>query len=209
MRRQGLSQNAGVVVVLVGTVLGNFAVSTLLFISLPFLPQVASSRGQFTWMPGVWPTSCLAQLTRAWEPRLPREHTMTVSWPPAGVCWTSRLATATALCPTMTSCMQPAIWREHLLQGKLFFFFFTHWPMAFQCCHCPLDNEIPKGHWAAVKKFNQLDSWVSLSGVPDYFDRNKILSGYDLSHYQVPHCIKSFLLFCLICVYSSQFSILF
>ena len=48
-----------------------------------------------------------------------------------------------------------------------------------------------------------------LSGVPDYFDRNKILSGYDLSHYQVPHCIKSFLWFCLICVYSSQFSILF
>ena len=43
-----------------------------------------------------------------------------------------------------------------------------------------------------------------LSGVPDYFDRNTILSGYDLSHYQVPHCIKSFLLFCLICVYSSQ-----
>ena len=46
-----------------------------------------------------------------------------------------------------------------------------------------------------------------LSGVPDYFDRNKILSGYDLSHYQVPHCIR--VLFCLICVYSSQFSILF
>ena len=49
----------------------------------------------------------------------------------------------------------------------------------------------------------------SLSGVPDFFDRNKMLSVYDLSHYQVPHCIKSFLLFCLICVYSSQFSILF
>ena len=48
-----------------------------------------------------------------------------------------------------------------------------------------------------------------LSGVPDYFDRNKILSGCDLSHYQVPHCITSFLLFCLICVYSSQFSIYF
>ena len=31
-----------------------------------------------------------------------------------------------------------------------------------------------------------------LSGVPDYFDRNKILSGYDLSHYQVPHCIRVF-----------------
>ena len=52
-------------------------------------------------------------------------------------------------------------------------------------------------------------SHTLLSGVPDYFGRNKILSGYDLSHYQVPHCIKSFLLFCLICVYSSQFSILF
>ena len=34
--------------------------------------------------------------------------------------------------------------------------------------------------------------WCSLSGVPDYFDRNKILSGYDLSHYQVPHCIRVF-----------------
>ena len=35
----------------------------------------------------------------------------------------------------------------------------------------------------------------SLSGVPDYFDRNKILSGYDLSHYQVPHCIRVFFYF--------------
>ena len=33
-------------------------------------------------------------------------------------------------------------------------------------------------------------SW--LSGVPDFFDRNKILSGGDLSHYQVPHCIRIF-----------------
>ena len=56
---------------------------------------------------------------------------------------------------------------------------------------------------------SRLCNWLSLSGVPDYFDRNKILSGYDLSHYQVPQSIKSFLLFCLICVYSSQFSILF
>ena len=47
-----------------------------------------------------------------------------------------------------------------------------------------------------------------LSGVQDFFDRNKILSGGDLSHYQVPHCIRVFL-FCLICVYSSQFSLLF
>ena len=31
-----------------------------------------------------------------------------------------------------------------------------------------------------------------LAGVPDLFDRNKILSGGDLSHYQVPHCIRVF-----------------
>ena len=35
----------------------------------------------------------------------------------------------------------------------------------------------------------------SLSGVLDFFDRNKILSGYDLSHYQVPHCIRVFFYF--------------
>ena len=34
-----------------------------------------------------------------------------------------------------------------------------------------------------------------LSGVPDFFDRNKILSGGDLSHYQVPHCISVFFYF--------------
>ena len=36
---------------------------------------------------------------------------------------------------------------------------------------------------------------VSLSGVPDFFDRNKILSGYDLSHYQVYHSIRVFFYF--------------
>ena len=34
-----------------------------------------------------------------------------------------------------------------------------------------------------------------LSGVPDFFDRNKILNGGDLSHYQVPHCIRVFFYF--------------
>ena len=34
-----------------------------------------------------------------------------------------------------------------------------------------------------------------LSSVPDFFDRNKILSGGDLSHYQVPHCIRVFFYF--------------
>ena len=38
---------------------------------------------------------------------------------------------------------------------------------------------------------------ISLSGVLDFFDRNKILSGYDLSHYQVPHCIRVFFYFVL------------
>ena len=37
--------------------------------------------------------------------------------------------------------------------------------------------------------------FVSLSGVPDFFDRNKILSGGDLSHYEVPHCIRVFFYF--------------
>ena len=36
---------------------------------------------------------------------------------------------------------------------------------------------------------------VYLSGVPDFFDRKKISSGGDLSHYQVPHCIRVFFYF--------------
>ena len=34
-----------------------------------------------------------------------------------------------------------------------------------------------------------------LSGVPDLWDRNKILSGGDLSHYEVPHCFRVFFYF--------------
>ena len=34
-----------------------------------------------------------------------------------------------------------------------------------------------------------------LSGMPDLFDRNMILSGGDLSHYQVLHCIRVFFYF--------------
>ena len=33
-------------------------------------------------------------------------------------------------------------------------------------------------------------SLAYLSGVPDLFDHNKIFSGGDLSHYQVPRCIR-------------------
>ena len=40
--------------------------------------------------------------------------------------------------------------------------------------------------------FKKMHSKMLLSGVPDFLDRNKILSGGDLSHYQVPHCIRVF-----------------
>ena len=43
--------------------------------------------------------------------------------------------------------------------------------------------------------FKEMHLKVSLSGVPDFFDRNKILSGGDVSHYQVPHCIRVFFYF--------------
>ena len=58
-------------------------------------------------------------------------------------------------------------------------------------CHLPRGyrNKIRESLLPAVKiKF-------SLSGVPELFDRNKILSGGDLSHYQVPHCIRVFFYF--------------
>ena len=42
---------------------------------------------------------------------------------------------------------------------------------------------------------NETCKHILLSGVPDFFDRNKILSGGDLSHYQVPHCIIVFFYF--------------
>ena len=41
----------------------------------------------------------------------------------------------------------------------------------------------------------------SLSGVPDYFGRNEISSGGDLSDYSSASLYYSFILFCLICVY--------
>ena len=62
--------------------------------------------------------------------------------------------------------------------------------------------------WALVERVNDLIqvntitqvtigifNTALLSGVPDFFDRNKILSGGDLSHYQVPHCIRVFFYF--------------
>ena len=45
-----------------------------------------------------------------------------------------------------------------------------------------------------------------LSGVPDIFDRNKILSGVDLSHYQVPHCIRVFFFLFDLCLFITIFN---
>ena len=57
--------------------------------------------------------------------------------------------------------------------------------------------------------FRPLHQKGSLSGVPDYFDRNKILSGYDLSHYQVPHCIRVFFYFVWFVFIHNNFQFLF
>ena len=46
--------------------------------------------------------------------------------------------------------------------------------------------------WYTLRRYGHI---ALLSGVPDFFDRNKILSGGDLSHYQVPHCIRVFFYF--------------
>ena len=66
----------------------------------------------------------------------------------------------------------------------------------------PLDHSFPNARdvvWYTDKDLQQLQFCGSgidlLSGEPDYFGRNKILSGYDLSHYQVPHCIRVFFYF--------------
>ena len=54
-----------------------------------------------------------------------------------------------------------------------------------QCGAAPTSDATSTSEW-----------WtILLSGEPDYFGRNKILSGYDLSHYQVPHCIRVFFYF--------------
>ena len=42
---------------------------------------------------------------------------------------------------------------------------------------------------------NKILSGGDLSHCADFFDRNKILSGGDLSHYQVRHCIRVFFYF--------------
>ena len=48
-----------------------------------------------------------------------------------------------------------------------------------------------------------------LSGVPDFFDRNKILRGGDLSHYQVPHCMRVFFYFVWVVFIHHNFQLYF
>ena len=52
----------------------------------------------------------------------------------------------------------------------VFFCDFKFWLMLYHCC------------WCATSDIVLYCSILLLSGVPDFFDRNKILSGYDLSH---------------------------
>ena len=63
----------------------------------------------------------------------------------------------------------------------------------------PLPEPLLTSHlWVCVINLRVISQWVPkvlLSGVPDFFDRNKILSGGDLSHYQVPHWIRVFFYF--------------
>ena len=72
-----------------------------------------------------------------------------------------------------------AICRQH------FYMHFLDFPLKFQLIPYGLiDNK------SALVQIMPL-----LSGVLDLWDRNKILSGGDLSHYQVPHCIRVFFYF--------------
>ena len=59
----------------------------------------------------------------------------------------------------------------------------------------------PGRHW-----YLQCCFVSSLSGVPDLWDRIKILSGGDLSHYQVPHCIRVFFYFVWLCLFITIFN---
>ena len=76
-------------------------------------------------------------------------------------------------------------------------FWFYHWSM-YWAYSITLYCTATYREYATVKFVipNHLHhSQYLLSGVPDFFDRNKILSGGDLSHYQVPHCIRVFFYF--------------
>ena len=63
------------------------------------------------------------------------------------------------------------------------------------CCSYSHHVESTKGRTADVYVRLVWPMIIWLSGVPDLWDRNKILSGGDLSHYQVPHCIRVFFYF--------------
>ena len=94
-----------------------------------------------------------------------------------------------------------------------------YWPFVRGIHRYPM-NSPHKGQWRRALMFSLICTWIHgwvntreaddlirhrahhdvtvmslLSGVPDFFDRNKILSGGDLSHYQVPHCIRVFFYF--------------
>ena len=55
--------------------------------------------------------------------------------------------------------------------------------------------QLPQVPHKPIKPVEWGRTGLLLSGEPDYFGRNRILSGYDLSRYQVPHCIRVFFYF--------------
>ena len=69
------------------------------------------------------------------------------------------------------------------------------WNIKRNSCIFFQENAIENVVWAKAAILSRPQYVNSLSGVPDFFDRNKILSGGDLSHYQVPHCIRVFFYF--------------
>ena len=61
------------------------------------------------------------------------------------------------------------------------------WPISSRSFDLDFENRVCSVTFSFLDRLS--------SGVPDLFDRNKILSGGDLSHYQVPHCIRVFFYF--------------
>ena len=80
----------------------------------------------------------------------------------------------------------PFVWGIHKWVGKQW------WGWWFETPLCPLwrhYDERSASHWF-------LCYWLACCpACRTFFDRNKILSGGDLSHYQVPHCIRVFFYF--------------
>ena len=87
------------------------------------------------------------------------------------------------------------------LRGKCFHF------MTSSSIHCNWNITDCNIIFAVIALFCIYDRTLGLlSGVPDLWDRNKIFSGGDLSHYQVPHCIRVFFILFDLCLFITIFN---